>query len=129
PRLHDLFLEMPMFLPFRPLFHFGVDAALRPTDSAAHYPYHEVRYLPVHDCSCQSATSLFPCSMSVARSPLFQTTWSARLIFSSREFCDLIICPAWELFRVFRFPSRSNSTFGEQATTPTRSKYFSPPVS
>ena len=76
-----------------------------------------------------NATKNRACSISEVRSPLFQTTWSARLIFSSSGICELIICSASAFFIDIRFRKRARCSFCEQATTTTRSHKLSPPVS
>src|SRR6187431_2275521 len=86
-------------------------------------------YFFVHVCPCHDPTKNRACCISDARSPLFQTTWSARLIFSSSGICELIICLASALFIDIRFRKRAICTFCEQATTTTRSHKLSPPVS
>ena len=75
------------------------------------------------------ATKNRACSISDVRSPLFQTTWSARVIFSSSGICELIICFASALLTDIRFRKRASCAFREQATTTTRSHKLSPPVS
>ena len=64
-----------------------------------------------------------------ARGPLFQTTWSARAIFSVSGIWAAIICSAADRSREERVMSRCSWMRGEQATTTTRSQKVSPPVS